>query len=180
MESCTLNPPIEYDKYGRVIDSANDTYPRNAIIKNFPSIKFNGSMRLIGALWYLKINRIDELLDMYKDLAQDLKFHDLIKIKRNIDRVDFFVTDECQQNIFHKLFSKNTGANLCYNQNKELYEKIIWLLIKKLPKFAVETMFKQKSCFGRTPLEEALNSKLYYLQNNIINYFHENKIFIGN
>ena|SRR3972149_2592753 len=187
-----------YDRYGRIIDPKNDIYP-NPIMTKEPSIQVHGSSRLICAMQYLCIDRINELIDNYKILSETLDYHNTIeerhkkykadelaiwnnpldsyeikaeknkKIKDEYNEefgkdnsVDIYCTDYYGQNIFHNICTTNTGANFCYNGNEKRYNKMISLLLNKLPLFAIKTLLSQKSRFGRTPIEEALRHKLLH------------------
>lgn len=116
--------------------------------------------KIIDKIWGIKDKTCNEKAMMVKEAVNE---HKRIIVEEYNNAVDFMCVDYYNQNVLHVLCCGNTGANLCYSANQDVYENIIRLFIKTLPKYAITTMLKQKSSFDRIPIEEALRWNLFHI-----------------
>lgn len=116
---------IENNK--RYIDEDNDIYPP-PLMTSSPSIKVEKFEKLLFPIWYLKINRVRQLLIDYYDETKEKDY-------------TIFEKDSYNNNIISIITSPNHPSNISYDNNKELYDQMIFTVLKNIKHNDLKKLF---------------------------------------
>jgi hypothetical protein len=131
-----LNNRINFENTEkRKIDPDNDIYP--PLLSNGPSRKVTGFNRILFSIWYLEINRLRELL-LEEPRTQSVR-PDPWRPRQNNEII--YETDEYGRNIIATVCVTNYPTNMNYDNNKEKYDKILFVTLTTLNKKTLDKLF---------------------------------------